>query len=98
MGWAALNPDFAARVSLEKIIVNNSDRIRQTIARELDLELGEVGPDLAYGTVPEWDSVAHMYLTTALEEDFGIEFADEELAAMTTVSKIEEIVCSRTAG
>ena len=43
----------------------------------------------------DWDSMAHMTLITQLEEEFEISLGAEEIMAMTSFSKIEEIVSSK---
>ena len=63
-------------------------RVHSILAEELALDVTTIGPDISYNMIPEWDSVAHMYLIIALEETFGINFGDTEIAGLTTVSAI----------
>ena len=63
------------------------------------LQLGErvrtFGPDTPLlGSIPEFDSMAVVTLINALEEQFGIQVADDEISAETfeTVGKIYEFV------
>jgi acyl carrier protein len=44
-----------------------------------------------------WDSLKHMTLVMALEEEFGISFEDDELPVLTTVEAIVAIVTSHVA-
>ncbi|GJH09279.1 acyl carrier protein [Caballeronia novacaledonica] len=37
---------------------------------------------------PEWDSLKHMEIMFALEDEFGTEFSEEELADLDSASKI----------
>lgn len=39
-----------------------------------------------------WESITHVEIVVALEEEFDIMFEQEEIASMTTVSKIIDIV------
>ena len=43
-----------------------------------DLITDESSPD----TIELWDSLKHMYLVTAFEEEFELEFSDEEIVEM----------------
>ena len=48
--------------------------------------------DLALGDVPEWDSVAHMGLVTALEERCGVMFDGDEVVEMTRLGAIPAVL------
>ena len=39
-------------------------------------------------TILQWDSLKHIHLVMALEEEFGIEFDDEEVAALSSAKAI----------
>ena len=68
------------------------DRILNIISQELALPLSEVNADLGYNSTPEWDSVAHMSLISALEEEFSIVFENEQIVEMTNINAIEQII------
>ena len=42
-----------------------------------------------------WESITHVEVVVALEEEFDIMFEQEEIAQMTTVSKIIDLVNSK---
>lgn len=42
-----------------------------------------------------WESITHVEIIVALEEEFDIMFEQEEIAQMTTVSKIIDLVSSK---
>lgn len=42
-----------------------------------------------------WESITQVEIVVALEEEFDIMFNQEEIASMTTVAKIIEIVSSK---
>jgi acyl carrier protein len=39
-------------------------------------------------TIPQWDSLKQIHLVMALEEEFGIEFDDDEVAALASAKAI----------
>lgn len=49
----------------------------------------------AYGTTPEWDSVAHMQLVAALEDAFGIMLETDDVIAMSDYAAVLEILRTR---
>ena len=50
--------------------------------------------DASRESYPKWDSLMHMSLMLALEDEFGIEFPDEEIAGiaslLTLIKSVEE--------
>jgi acyl carrier protein len=73
------------------------DKIIEIVGEELALAPSDMTVDLHYNSIPEWDSVAHMTLISALEQEFGITFQNEEIVEMTTISAIERIVLKHVA-
>jgi acyl carrier protein len=64
------------------------DQIRQLLAETFLLPLDEIPPDLAFGDLPQWDSMGHMNVIMALEERFGVEVSAEMIGALTSVEAI----------
>ena len=54
--------------------------------------------DSSRKTIEEWDSLKHMYVMLALEEEFQIEFTDGEIASLDRVSALVEALVAKTAG
>lgn len=73
------------------------ERIRAIFIEELGIEDSEFHPGLAYGEVAEWDSVAHLHLVTAFEDEFELEFDDEEIADLSTFAKLKAVILSKIA-
>jgi acyl carrier protein len=68
------------------------DKIRAIMAEALRLPVERIGPDAAIGTVPNWDSTAHMRLMIALEDEFGIDLDESRMVEMTSLAKIRATV------
>ena len=49
-------------------------------------------------TLEEWDSVKHIYLMLALEEEFGIQFSDDEIVGLSDASGLLDTIAARCAG
>ena len=45
--------------------------------------------------VEGWDSIAHISLIFALEEEFGLQFSSRELESMRNVGDLQSIVSER---
>jgi acyl carrier protein len=74
------------------------ERIRAIMAEVLRLPAERVGADAAIGTVPNWDSTAHMRMMIALEDAFGIELDESRMVEMTSFAKIRSAVDELRAG
>jgi acyl carrier protein len=72
-----------------------SEVVRDVFINELGLEPALFHPELAYNSVPEWDSASHMVLVVALEEKLGIEFDSDEIANLTSVARIVEALAAK---
>ncbi|MCA1910180.1 MAG: acyl carrier protein [Magnetospirillum sp.] len=48
--------------------------------------------DLAYNSIPEWDSIGHMNLMGALEDAFDIALETDDIVEFSSYSKGKEIV------
>jgi acyl carrier protein len=44
-----------------------------------------------------WDSLKHMYLMLALEEEFGIEFSDAQIASLASASALLAAIVAKLA-
>ena len=58
------------------------NKIKDIIASVFAIDRKEVADDASTDTIENWDSIRHMNLVVALEEEFGVEFDDDELIDM----------------
>lgn len=66
------------------------ERVAKVVAAVFELSASEVSDDMALGRTRNWDSLRHMNLILALEEEFGIGFTDDEVIEMISVALILE--------
>jgi acyl carrier protein len=66
--------------------------LAQVFAESLMVDPAVVVDDLAYQSIKEWDSVAHMVLVTALEDNFDIMLDTDDIIAMSSVARVREIL------
>jgi acyl carrier protein len=74
------------------------EQIRAIMAEVLRLPADRIGADAAIGTVPNWDSTAHMRMMIALEDAFGIELDESRMVEMTSFARIRDTVRQLHAG
>jgi len=58
--------------------------LKQTVASVLEVEPDTIGPDTSMDTVGTWDSLRHMNLVLAIEDEFKVSIPDDEVANMTS--------------
>jgi len=67
-------------------------RLKKVFAESLGIEEEKVTDDLKYNTIDEWDSVAHMTLVAAIEDEFDIMLDTDDIIDMSSFAKAKEIV------
>jgi len=65
-------------------------RVQAILAEALQVPPDEINPQLAFGDLPQWDSMGHMEVIMRLEESFGIEVNADTIAGLTSVP----VICS----
>ena len=63
-------------------------RVCALIADVLQIEAQAVDGTSDMESVQAWDSLQHLAIVTALEEEFGCSFAPEQIAELNSVSRI----------
>lgn len=59
------------------------------------LEVDSIDDAASSETVTSWDSLRHLQLITAIEEEYGIQFEPEEMMELHTVSAIAAALARR---
>jgi acyl carrier protein len=64
------------------------EKVRAALVEALRVPPEEVTPELAFGDLPQWDSMGHMEVMLSLEAAFGIEINADTIAALVSVPAI----------
>ena len=72
---------------------NNSiqQRVERALARIFEVAPGEVG-GLGMGLHPRWESMAHMELVMAIENEFGLRFPTYDIGELVNPAAITKAV------
>lgn len=68
------------------------DKINKILAENLKISLDQTAQNLTMQDVNDWDSLSHMNLIVALEDEFQIQLTGDEIAEMISLDRIREIV------
>jgi acyl carrier protein len=69
-----------------------AERVRRIVSAVLGVPADAIDDQTSPDTIPAWDSMQHLQLVLALEQEFGVEFAVEEIEAMQRVGAITALL------
>ncbi len=67
----------------------NNSRIKQVMSAVFELPLESINEDASTDNIDNWDSLRHLNLILALEEEFGVSIPDEEVGNLVNFKLIE---------
>ena len=74
---------------------NNRDRIRNVMSAVFGLSNEEINDESSPDTIESWDSLKHMNLVAALEEEFDVEFTDDNIIELINMKLIMAVLLER---
>ncbi len=73
------------------------DKVKAAFVAAFEVDPTRFSVEMLPEDVQGWDSLGHLRLVTALQEQFGLEFEVDEVMDMDSVKKIVSICESKTA-
>lgn len=67
-------------------------QLDELIARVLEIPTRQVSDDLSFQSIPQWDSLRHLELISALEEAYGVVIEAEQIVELSQVAAIRAFV------
>lgn len=67
-------------------------RVRQVASDVFNLPLDRITPQSNPQSIENWDSVQHLNLVLALEQELGVQIAPEEIEQMQSIGAIIELM------
>ena len=64
------------------------DRVLRIVSQVMNVPTERLNEDSSVDNLERWDSLTHMNLILALEEEFNNSFSDEEITARISIGKI----------
>jgi acyl carrier protein len=68
------------------------EHVRQIVADIFNLPQSRIEPSSSPDTIEGWDSLQHLNLTLALEQEFGVQFTPEEIEQLLSVELIADLL------
>ena len=72
--------------------MENGQKFRSVISTILGIPEDRVTDDLSPDTVDTWDSLNHINIISALEQEFGITLATDNLADSMSIPKLKNLL------
>lgn len=71
---------------------NDLERIQLIVTDVLDIDVGKLHADSSQQDIEEWDSLGHLRIVTALEQEFGIKPTMREIAELNSIPAITRYI------
>jgi len=68
------------------------NKIKEILAAVFNENIENINEDASQDTIEGWDSLNHMNLVVMLEEEFEIEFTDDEISELLNFGLVKHIV------
>ncbi len=75
--------------------MNIEEKVKEIIAKVLEVKVEDINEDTAIGDIPEWDSLSHIQIISAIEKEFGFNFTPDVMMDLEDVSDIVAAVEER---
>jgi len=70
----------------------DEEKLRKVFSESLSIDIGIVVDSLEYNTLSEWDSVGHMGLVAAIENEFNIMLETDDIINMSSFKMAKKIL------
>ena len=67
-------------------------RVVKTASQILEIPKERITPDLSINSVENWDSLGHLKLILAIEEEFNVKFWTKEIPELSSLKNITKAV------
>jgi acyl carrier protein len=77
--------------------MNIYHKLQGVFCEVFDIDSIQVKPELTAADVDEWDSLSHIRLMVAIEEEFGISFTSTEISSFKNVGELVSAIENKSA-
>jgi acyl carrier protein len=74
------------------------EKVCSVLATIMNLSRDSLGPNTSRDNLEAWDSLKHMYLMLALEDELHVEFSDAEISGLGSVASLADALVAKTKG
>ena len=70
-------------------------RLKQVLAEIFELDPSTIDGTTSIDTVARWDSLQHISMIVSVEQEFGVRFAEEEMAELLDYERLRLALASK---
>lgn len=67
-------------------------KLKQVLADVFDVDVASINDESSVDTVEKWDSLHHLNLVLALEEQFGVSLSEEQIVEMLNYPLVKAVL------
>lgn len=75
--------------------MTSAEKYKKVFIESLSIEEKNFSDQMQYNDIPEWDSIGHMTLMSALEEEFKITLETDDIIDFSSYKKGIELLSSK---
>ena len=75
--------------------MSNKQKYQDIFIKSLSMDKAKFNESLKYNEIPEWDSIGHMTLIAAIEEQFKITMETDDLIDLSSYKKGKQILSEK---
>tara|TARA_Y100000590_G_scaffold468870_1_gene653583 strand:- start:295 stop:540 length:246 start_codon:yes stop_codon:yes gene_type:complete len=72
--------------------MSTKNKYQEIFIKSLSIDNNKFNENIKYNEIPEWDSIGHMTLIAALEEEYKINFETDDIVDFSSFKKGIEIL------
>lgn len=72
--------------------MKNKEKYKDVFIKSLSIDKKSFSEKIKYNDIPEWDSIGHMTLMSALEDEFKISLETDDIIDFSSFNKGKEIL------
>ena len=74
---------------------NIEDRIKNVMSAVFEISIEEINDESSPDTIELWDSLKHLNLVLALEEEFNVQFTDDDITELINMKLIIAVLLEK---
>ena len=71
---------------------NNEEKLKQVMADVFGIPADAIGDSSSLETIERWDSIGHLNLVLALEEQFNVSFNEDQMTEITSYPLVKGVL------
>ena len=74
---------------MQSSVINIDNKIKKVISIVFEMDVDNINDNSSPDNIENWDSLRHMILIGALEDEFDIQFSDDEMTELLNFKLIK---------